>query len=124
MSKEIIQLKKQRSRDLRNNQTPAEKLLWRHLRRRCFFNLKFLRQYPIVININNKKIFFIADFYCHQNKIIIEVDGKIHDSQKDYDDTRENILNNTGYKIIRFKNEEIFQDIKKVLIKLEEFIKK
>ncbi len=84
-----------RARKLRKNMTPEEGLLWANFRKRRFKGLKFLRQHPIVYEIiNNRRIFFIADFYCAEKKLVIEVDGKIHDFQKDYDDRRDEILRN------------------------------
>lgn len=110
-----------RARQLRKNMTFEEKLLWQKLRGRKFFGLKFLRQHPIVYDlINYKPLFFIPDFYCASKNIIIEVDGKIHDFQKDYDERREEILTNMGLRVMRFKNEEI-RNIGKVLNEIEIF---
>jgi leucyl-tRNA synthetase len=79
-----------RARQLRKNMTPEEKLLWKNLRNRKFFGLKFLRQHPIVYDtINNKPLFFVPDFYCAEKRTIIEIDGKIHDFQKEYDKRRQ-----------------------------------
>ena len=111
-----------RARKLRKEMTPEEKLLWANLRNRKLKGLKFLRQHPIVYDtIWNKPKFFIPDFYCAEKKLIIEVDGKIHDFQKDYDQRREEILTNMGLRIIRFKNEE-FKDISAVLRKIRNFV--
>ena len=111
-----------RARQLRKNMTFEEKLLWQKLRGRKFFGLKFLRQHPIIYDlINYKPLFFIADFYCASKNIIIEVDGKIHDFQKDYDERREEILINMGLRVIRFKNEEI-RNVGKVLNEIEVFL--
>ena len=113
----------ERARQLRKNLTFEEKLLWQKLRGRKFFGLKFLRQHPIVYDlINDKPLFFVPDFYCAEKKLIIEVDGKIHDFQKDYDERRTEILTNMGLKVIRFKNEEI-RNIGKVLKDIEMYIK-
>jgi len=102
--------------------TPEEKILWSNLRNRKLKGLKFLRQHPIVYDtIRNKPKFFIPDFYCAEKKLIIEVDGKIHEFQKDYDERREEILRNMGLRVIRFKNEE-FKDISVVLRKIREFV--
>lgn len=95
-------------RELRKNQTPSEKTLWEAVRNRKFEGLKFTRQYPIIYNnIGTKKLFFIADFYCHEKKLVIEVDGKIHDFQKDYDNNRDKVLQELGLQVVRFKNEEL-----------------
>ena len=78
--------------------------------------LKFRRQHPIGI--------YIADFYCNKIKLIIEVDGKIHDKEenKKCDKEREECLRRLGYTIIRFTNEEIKLDIKKVLADINSIV--
>ncbi|MBK3518573.1 endonuclease domain-containing protein [Carboxylicivirga marina] len=97
---------RQRAKDLRKEFTGAEKILWNKLRNRQLNGLKFRRQHPIDI--------FIADFYCHEKKLVIEVDGKIHDFQKEYDRGRTAELNNLGVKVLRFTNEEVQKNIQKV----------
>ena len=112
----------ERARILRKNMTKGEKLLWQKLRAKRFHGLKFLRQHPITYEIiNNERIYFIPDFYCAEKKVIIEIDGKIHDFQKEKDAGREEIIQEMGYKILRIKNEE-FVNIYDVLKKIKEFI--
>ena len=114
---------KQFARDLRKRQTPAEAVFWEKVRGKQFMDLKFNRQFIIEhANILREKSYFIADFYCFSKKIIIEIDGKIHDLQIEYDEIQEGILMEMGYKIIRFKNEDILQNWKKVAEDLEQFI--
>jgi very-short-patch-repair endonuclease len=109
-----------RARNLRKNMTSEEKILWQKLRARRFHGLKFLRQHPIIYDtINNKSLYFIPDFYCAEKKLIIELDGKIHDFQKEYDERREEILKNAGFKILRFRNEEM-KNVATVLKQIEE----
>lgn len=107
------------ARDLRKNQTASEKLLWQNLRNRKLNGFKFNRQFPIVYgrNFDGTSLFFIADFYCHEKKLIIELDGKIHEFQKEYDKERDAILNDLGLRVIRIKNEEL-ENISKVLEKI------
>lgn len=113
-----------RARQLRKRMTEEEKILWQKLRGRRFLGLKFFRQHPIVYDtINNKPLYFIPDFYCAEKKLIIEIDGKIHDFQKEYDERREEILRNMGLEIIRFKNEEL-NNVYDVLKRIKEFIAK
>jgi leucyl-tRNA synthetase len=82
-----------RARQLRKNMTPEEKVLWQKLRNRNFHGLKFLRQHPLIYEeINGKPLFFVPDFYCSEKKIVIEIDGKIHEFQKEYDERRAEIL--------------------------------
>jgi leucyl-tRNA synthetase len=107
-----------RARELRQNMTDAEKLLWINLRNRRFHQLKFLRQHPIIYDMtNNKPLYFIADFYCAEKKLVIEVDGKIHDFQKEDDQHREKILQSLKLTILRIRNEEV-DDVHSVLGKI------
>lgn len=69
---------------------------------------KFLRQKPLIYERNYRiKSFFIADFYCSRLKLVIEVDGKIHDSQRHYDKERDKVINKLGLHVFRIKNEEV-----------------
>ena len=95
-------------RELRQKQTIEEDILWQNLRNRKLEGLKFLRQHPLVYDRVTKNIkFFIADFYCAEKRIIVELDGKIHDFQKEYDENRDLIIQSKGIRVIRFKNEEV-----------------
>jgi len=85
---------------------------------------KFVRQYIVQHSeILGKKQYFIADFYCHEKKLIVELDGAVHLLQLEYDRIREEILKQMGYKIIRFDNEEVLNDWAKVKVGLLEFLK-
>ena len=104
------------SRRLRKESTPEEKRIWEIIRNRKFHQLKFTRQYPILIsNKIEQKIFFIADFYCASLKLILELDGGIHENQIAYDNDRDHILIEMGYKVMRIKNEKINEDPYKAL---------
>jgi very-short-patch-repair endonuclease len=89
-----------RARELRHPQTPAEATLWRVLRNRNL-KYKFRRQHPI----DN----FIIDFYCAQAKLCIEVDGATHfePAQAEYDAARTAYLEELGYQVIRFRNDDV-----------------
>ena len=107
------------SRELRKKNTPAEAVVWQLLRNRKFMGLKFVRQFPFVYgNIDTRKLFFIADFYCAEKKLIIELDGSIHNFQKDYDVNRDKMLEEKGLRVIRFANEEV-NDVEAFLEKLK-----
>jgi len=111
------------ARTLRNNQTPAEKVVWNRVRNRKFHGYKINRQFIIEhANVMGNKHFFIADFYCHKKKLVIEIDGKIHLEKIEYDKIREEILIEMGYNIIRFKNEEVLNNWETVATKLIETI--
>ena len=113
---------KEMVRYLRKNHTQAEKLLWSALRNKKLNNFKFIRQYPIIFEINNQKINFIADFYCAKKKLIIELDGKIHKKQKEYDEYRTELLKIKNYIIIRFDNELIEHNLENVLKIIENYL--
>jgi len=103
------------ARDLRKNQTPSEKVLWDLLRNRKLKGFKFLRQHPIVHDRNiSPNGFIVADFYCAEKKLIIEVDGKIHREQFQEDIIRDMTMLNKGYQTLRIRNEELV-DINKVI---------
>ena len=99
------------ARGLRKNQTPAEQFFWEKVRNRRFLGKKFNRQFIIEHSeIQGKKYFFIADFHCHDKKLIIELDGPIHKGQIKYDQIREETLREMGFKIIRFQNREVLEN--------------
>ena len=104
------------ARYLRKKMTRAEILLWEHLKGNNFCGLKFRRQHPIS--------FYIADFYCHSLKLVIELDGKIHINKKDHDDGRTAEMENFGILVIRFKNEQVEKNIELVLSKLKKIVEK
>ena len=99
---------KERRRELRKNQTKVEKELWLKIRNRQL-GVKFRRQY----NID----YYIVDFYCHELRLIIELDGYIHGEKanKEKDKKRENYLKNKGYSIIRYRNEQVKYEMESIL---------
>lgn len=112
------------ARELRRRQTIAEKIFWKKVRNRKLFSLKFNRQYVVEYQLFNEPIsFFIVDFYCHQLKLVIEIDGPIHQFQKEYDKDREEILSVLGYKILRFENEDVIENWSSVEDKIKSYIK-
>jgi very-short-patch-repair endonuclease len=108
----------EKAKMLRKNMTKAELKLWEKLKGKKMLGLRFRPQHPIDI--------FIADFYCHPLKLILEVDGGIHKSkeQKEYDIGREGELENWGMKVIRFTNEEIENEIDLVMIEIKQICEK
>ena len=110
---------KQVVRQLRKNQTVPEKILWDRLRNRQICGKKFVRQYPIIFNYFGNQRFLIADFYCHQVKLVIEIDGSIHQMRKEYDNIREKAIKALGINILRFSNTEILENVLDVLKKIE-----
>ena len=110
------------ARELRRNQTAAESLLWSNLRGKKRHGVKFYRQHPIIYDKPNNK-FFIVDFYSSKVKLVIELDGKIHEFQKESDSKRTVILEGLGLKVIRFENEEVENNITSVLNIIDNVIK-
>jgi very-short-patch-repair endonuclease len=99
----------QYGRELRQSATKAEKILWEYLRNRNLDGLKFRRRHPI-----DK---FIADFYCHEKKLVVELDGAVHHDKMNaqYDEARTYELKGSGIKVIRFRNSEVESNISFVL---------
>lgn len=105
---EIIRTRKsmiEASKELRRRETIAEGLLWEALKEKKLSGLKFYRQMPIDR--------FIVDFYCPRLKLVVELDGGIHDDpdQYEYDCLREQMLRERELRIIRFRNEEVISDL-------------
>ena len=102
---------------LRSQMTSAEGKLWEQLAGKKMDGFKFRRQHPINI--------FIADFYCHQKKLVIELDGGIHNEQdqSEYDIGRSEELTKLGIKVIRFTNEEVMNNMESVLKSIREMLK-
>jgi very-short-patch-repair endonuclease len=98
---------------LKKNPTEAEKVMWEHLRNKKT-GYKIRRQHIIDD--------FITDFVCLTKKVVIEIDGKIHEKQKEYDELRTAKLNELEYDIIRFTNEEVFANPQLVVSKIKEIL--
>lgn len=101
----------EKARRLRGNMTRCEKLLWEKLKGKQICGLRFRRQHPIDI--------FIADFYCHETRLVVEIDGEIHNQLEEYDDGRTAELEKFDIKVIRFKNSEVENNIEKVVTKIK-----
>jgi very-short-patch-repair endonuclease len=99
-------LSKQLQRTLRNEMTDAEKALWRFLRSRQVSGLKFRRQHPFGD--------YIVDFVCLENKLVIEVDGGQHGDRAKEDEIRTQNLLAAGFRVLRFWNNEVLQEIEAV----------
>jgi len=95
------------ARILRRNQTDAEEKLWHALRMKQIEGIKFRRQHPIGS--------YIVDFCAPGKKLIIEVDGSQHQEQQEKEQTRTDFLEHAGYRILRFWNNEVLDDIEAVL---------
>ncbi len=109
---------KTKRKHLRNNSTEAEILLWTYLKGKQLAGRKFRRQQ----SIGN----YIVDFYCPEEKLVVELDGDFHfdDDVKKYDEERTDYINNFGIKLIRFENQEVLYNLETVLKSIEQGIKK
>ncbi len=107
----------QKAEELRNRMTPAEEILWKHIHINQW-KVKFRRQHPIWN--------YIADFYCHGLKLVIELDGGIHEVEevKKNDKLRESHLHEMGLTVLRFQNKEVLNNINAVLNTISQTIEK
>ncbi|MBN3036555.1 MAG: endonuclease domain-containing protein [Bacteroidales bacterium] len=106
----------EKARALRFDMTEAERILWKRLRKNQMMGFRFKRQHPIGQ--------FIVDFYCHKARLVIEIDGGIHlnRNQKEYDKERTYELENFGLKVLRFKNDLVYQDPDKVVNEIGKYL--
>jgi very-short-patch-repair endonuclease len=95
------------ARDLRDRQTIAEVRLWEALRARRLEGIKFRRQHPIGQ--------YVVDFCCPERHLIVELDGGVHDTQREQDEAREGVLITAGYRVLRFPNEAVLNELPSVL---------
>jgi very-short-patch-repair endonuclease len=97
------------ARENRQQATEAEKILWKHLRNRKLKGFKFRRQSPVAD--------FVADFFCVECNLVVEVDGKYHASieQGQYDQGRTYELSELKIRVVRFTNDEVCKNIRLVL---------
>jgi very-short-patch-repair endonuclease len=102
---------------LRKKSTAAEDLMWQMLRNRKVAGYKFRRQHPLK--------YFVADFYCHEALLVIEVDGSIHELEhiKQYDQNREQEITDLGITFLRFTNDSVFTEPDTVISAIEHFLK-
>ena len=101
-------------KELRRNATASEVILWQGLRDRKLKNRKFRRQHGIGP--------YIVDFYCQEEKLVVEVDGSSHDNigTQQADATRDAWLSQHGYKVLRFSNDEVYRNVERVLWAIED----
>ena len=105
----------EKRRNLRNNMTYCEKIVWLHLKKRQL-GYRFLRQYSVD--------HFVIDFYCPELKLAIELDGDVHEipEKKDYDKARQKYLEVFGIKFVRITNEEFLSNPNKAFNRIEKTI--
>jgi very-short-patch-repair endonuclease len=93
----------QAARDMRREPTRAEETLWAALRRQQVDGLRFRRQHPVGR--------FVLDFYCPSCKLVVEVDGDVHDEQTERDAARTAVLEAHGYRVLRFRNAQVIHEL-------------
>ena len=103
----------QRRKALRNRLTPAEAALWNRLKKSQLAGKKFRRQHSFG--------YYIIDFYCPSAKLVVELDGSIHDTEEAhrYDRQRDAFMTSLGLKVLRFRNEDVLQNMSGVLMEIE-----
>lgn len=106
----IIKLAQQ----MRRNMTRCEKILWDRIKEKKLDGYKFRRQHPVHR--------YILDFYCHEKRFAIEVDGDIHKERKDYDEYRDLFLQSAGIRTVRVTNKEILDDIDMAIEKIKKLL--
>ncbi len=101
---------------LRKNLTPTESILWNAINASKLDGFRFKSQHPL----NN----FIADFYCHKAKLVIELDGSVHDSQEqqDWDTNRTFMIEEFGIRVVRFRNHEVVKNLEDVLKQIRQYL--
>lgn len=107
---------KERRTELRRNETPTEKKLWWYLRSNKL-GVKFKRQHSIGG--------YILDFYCAEKKLIVELDGGVHNTKEalEYDEVRDKFFRELGYTTLRFLNREVEENVEKVLERMKKFLR-
>jgi very-short-patch-repair endonuclease len=101
-----------RAQELRHAATPAERMLWTHLSRRQLGGYKFSRQMPVGP--------FISDFLCREKRLVVEVDGGQHAEREAQDLARTQYLESEGYRVVRFWNNDVLDNVEGVLIRILE----
>jgi very-short-patch-repair endonuclease len=112
IGQKVSQELKERARELRQNPTPAERILWERLRHNRLNGLQFRRQQIID--------HYIVDLYCHLKALVVEIDGDIHDLQQDYDMERDHHLISRGFHVLRVSNDTVIGNLALVLQKISE----
>ncbi len=107
---------KPQARAMRAEPTPEEDLLWERLRSSQVHGVRFRRQHTI-----NR---FVVDFYCAKARLIVEVDGPIHDLQRDEDLQRQEVLENQGFRFLRFTNNDVRQHLDRVVSDIAEDVQR
>ena len=107
-------LAKGRAKELRRGMTPPERTLWKHLRGKRLGGIRFRRQHPIGP--------FIADFYCHDAKLVVEIDSSAHDGRKPYDANRDEWMRANGIRVVRVMASDVTDHTEGVIKLIKEAV--
>ncbi|MCF7803045.1 MAG: endonuclease domain-containing protein [Candidatus Marinimicrobia bacterium] len=113
---------KKRCRKLRQQQTPVEKKMWEAIRNRQIGGVKFYRQAPLIVTDRGDTGFYIVDFYSHECRLAIELDGKIHRSRREYDRWLSEIIRQYDIRIERWTNKMILEQLPVVVKQLSRIV--
>jgi len=102
------------ARELRQNLTRSEKLLWEKIRNKQLDGYRFRCQHPIYR--------YVLDFYCHEAMLAVEIDGDVHKKREEYDEYRDELLQHIGIRTLRFTNEEVLSSLEEILITISSIL--
>ena len=118
----VTKEKLERAKELRRNMTPAEKILWQESGANKL-GVRFRRHTCPGGRCQGQVIAgFIVDFYCHKSALVVEVDGDVHDLQKEEDAQREKALSELGLRIVRFRNDEVLKNLSEVVEQIKNLV--
>ena len=95
------------ARELRQNLTQSEKLLWEKIRNKQLDGYRFRCQHPVYR--------YVLDFYCHEAMLAVEIDGDVHEKREEYDQYRGELLQHIGIRTLRFTNKEVISNVEEIL---------
>jgi very-short-patch-repair endonuclease len=110
IGQQVSQTMWQTAKQLRRRMTPEEKIIWQHLRAKRLGGFRFRRQQIIGR--------YVVDFYCHAAGLVVELDGAAHAYQVEQDRERDAFLSGRGLRVLRFKNEQVREDLPRVLAQI------
>lgn len=121
-SQSIREIAKQVCRELRGRQTRAEEMFWRAVRNRRFEGKKFNRQFAYFFYQGLRSAFYVIDFYCHELMLAVELDGDSHFNKREDDAERTRSIEASGIRVVRFRNEQVENNLAGVLDELRKFL--
>ncbi len=123
-SPQLLKVSVRYARELRKKQTATEQVLWQQLRGRRLGGWKFMRQRPILIELHGRGTFAVADFYCAEAKLVIEVDGTVHEVLRREDEARDQAFAKRGYSVMRISASDVEQHLQQVLDQIDREVRR